>query len=166
MDSLISTFHIDWHIIIAQAVNFIVVMIVLWRFALRPLSALMDERGKKIASGLENATKQEELLKAQQIAYDAELVKARKEARDILENVKQDAESKRAILVSQTQTEVGEMLRMGKKQLVEEKEKMLGEAKTELAEMVVSATGKVLEGIVTKEIDQKLVTESLKDVAS
>ena len=54
MDSLISTFHIDWHLIVAQLVNFAVVILVLWRFALKPLGKLMDERGQTIAGGLEN----------------------------------------------------------------------------------------------------------------
>ena len=58
MDSLISTFHIDWHLIVAQLVNFAVVILVLWRFALKPLGKLMDERGQTIAGGLENAKKQ------------------------------------------------------------------------------------------------------------
>ena len=49
MDSIISTFHIDWKIIIAQAINFGVVFIVLYIFALKPLSKLMNERAEKIA---------------------------------------------------------------------------------------------------------------------
>ncbi len=47
MESIISTFHIDWKIIIAQAVNFAVVFIVLYIFALKPLSKLMAEEVRK-----------------------------------------------------------------------------------------------------------------------
>ena len=96
MDSLISTFHIDWHLIVAQLVNFAVVILVLWRFALKPLGKLMDERGQTIAGGLENAKKQEDLLKAQQAQYDATLAQARAEAATIMKDVKKEAEAKKA----------------------------------------------------------------------
>ena len=62
MDSLITTFHIDWKMIIAQLINFVVVFFVLYRYALKPLAKLMEERGTTIEDGLKNADKQKELL--------------------------------------------------------------------------------------------------------
>ena len=55
MESIISTFHIDWKIIIAQMINFVIVFVVLYIFALKPLSKLMKERGEKIAKGIDDA---------------------------------------------------------------------------------------------------------------
>ena len=55
MDSIISTFHIDWKIIIAQAINFVIVFAVLYFYALKPLSKLMKERSEKISQGLDDA---------------------------------------------------------------------------------------------------------------
>ena len=37
MDELVKTFHIDWKLIIAQTVNFTIVLGVLWYFAFKPL---------------------------------------------------------------------------------------------------------------------------------
>ena len=62
MDSIISTFHIDWKIIIAQMINFGVVFVVLYIFALKPLSKLMTERGEKIETGISDAKKSSKLL--------------------------------------------------------------------------------------------------------
>src|SRR3989344_4480411 len=62
MESIISTFHIDWKIIIAQMVNFAVVFAVLYVYALKPLSKLMKERSEKIEGGLLDAKKSQELL--------------------------------------------------------------------------------------------------------
>ena len=56
MDSLITTFHIDWKIIIAQAINFLIVFLVLYFFAIKPLKKLMAERVDKISKGLTDAT--------------------------------------------------------------------------------------------------------------
>ena len=62
MESIISTFHIDWKIIIAQVINFAIVFVVLYIFALKPLSKLMKERSEKIAKGIDDAKTNAKLL--------------------------------------------------------------------------------------------------------
>ncbi len=164
MDSIVSTFHIDWHLIVAQAVNFAVVFAVLYYFALKPLKKLMDERSATISGGLDNAKKQEELLKAQQTEYDAVLAKARAEAQGIMKEVKKDAEDKRAQILATAQHESKAIFESGKKQLDAEKTKMLDDAKKELVSLVVSATEKVLGNNVTEKIGTTLVEDSIKKI--
>jgi F-type H+-transporting ATPase subunit b len=164
MDSLISTFHIDWHLILAQAINFVIVIAVLYFFALKPLKKMMDERGATIAGGLENAKKQEALLLAQQAEYDKALQQARIDASNIMKDAKKDAENKRAELLEKAQTESQAVVDAGKKQLLAEKAKMLDDAKAELVSMIVGATEKVLGSAATGPVETKLVEESIKNM--
>jgi F-type H+-transporting ATPase subunit b len=164
MESLISSFHIDWKLMLAQMVNFAVVFFVLYRFALKPLKKLMDERGKTIAGGLENAEKQKELLSAQKAEYDATLAQARTEAATIMKEVKKDAEIKRAELLESAKEEAQALVAAGREQLKAEKEKMLGEAKGELVSMVTRAAEKVLGETVNAKVESKLVEESIKNI--
>lgn len=164
MDSLISTFHIDWHLIVAQAVNFIVVILVLWYFALRPLAKLMDERGKTIAGGLDNAKKQEALLVAQKAEYEAALAEARKEAATILKQTKKEADAKRIEILEKTKEEQSQIVKDTARQLAAEKAKMLDEAKHDIAALVVAATEKVLEGTMTPKIESQLVEKSIREM--
>ncbi len=164
MDSLISTFHIDWKLMVAQAINFAVVLVVLWRFALRPLKKLMDERGKTIAGGIENAEKQKELLRVQQEEYEKTLAQARVEASEIMKEVKKDAEAKRAELLSKAQEESASLVQAGKAQLEAEKAKMLEDAKKELVGIITIATEKVLGDTVTAKVESKLVEDSIKNI--
>ena len=164
MDSIVSTFHIDWHLIVAQVINFAVVFFVLYYFALKPLKKLMDERSATISGGLDNAKKQEELLQAQQTEYDAVLSKARAEAQNIMKDVKKDAETKRAQILATAQDESKAIFENGKKQLSDEKAKIMDEAKKELVNLVVSATGKVLGDNIGEKIETKLVEDSIKKI--
>jgi len=164
MDSIVSTFHIDWHLIVAQVINFAVVFFVLYYFALKPLKKLMDERSATISGGLDNAKKQEELLQAQQTEYDAVLSKARAEAQNIMKDVKKDAEAKRAQILATAQDESKAIFESGKKQLSDEKAKIMDEAKKELVTLVVSATGKVLGDNIGEKIETKLVEDSIKKI--
>ena len=164
MDSLISTFHIDWQMILAQIINFAVVFFVLYKFALKPLKKLMDERSATISGGLDNAKKQEELLKAQQEQYDQTLAQARAEAQTIMKEVKKDAEEKRAQIMEAAQKDSAAIFENGKKQLADEKSKMLDEAKKELVTLIVNATEKVIGENMNEKIEAKLVEDSIKEV--
>ena len=96
MDSIISTFHIDWKIIIAQAVNFGVVFIVLYIFALKPLLKLMAERSGKIEKGIDDAKKSGELLQKTTEEYEQNTIKLRKTAMGAQKELTQDLEKLRA----------------------------------------------------------------------
>ena len=98
MESIISTFHIDWKIIVAQAINFAVVFIVLYIFALKPLSKLMKERTDTIAKGIDDAKSNAAILEKTAKEYEKVLAKARAEANIVFQDGKKEAEAKKEIV--------------------------------------------------------------------
>jgi F-type H+-transporting ATPase subunit b len=165
MDSLISTFHIDWKLIVAQMVNFAIVFAVLYWFALKPLAKLMKERGENIAKGLTDAKANADVLANTQKEYDAALATARREAGDIVTSAKKDATTEKDRILAEAKKTSDAMIASGKKELESEKEKMLADAKSDLAKLVMSATEKVLEGTVHGAVEASLVDKSIKDVS-
>lgn len=108
MEELISTFHIDWKLMVAQIVNFGLVFALLYWLAAKPLSKLIKDRTKEITDGLENAQiaktevqnaniKKEEIVReaknsAKQIISDSQLEgkKIVKEAKDVAVSEKEE----------------------------------------------------------------------------
>ncbi|MBP6884367.1 MAG: F0F1 ATP synthase subunit B [Candidatus Pacebacteria bacterium] len=164
MDSLISTFHLDWKLMVAQAVNFAIVMAVLYFFAMKPLKKLMEERSKTIQGGLDNADKQKELLAVSKTEYDAVLSKARKEANEMLQNVRKEGEELRSEMLEKSKSESNKVLSAGIAKFEEEKKRMLTEAKNEIVSIVMSATESVLGKAVDQKVEAKLVEESLTEL--
>ncbi|SRR5258708_1434986 len=162
MDSIISTFHIDWKIIIAQAVNFTIVFIVLYIYALKPLSKLMAERSEKIKGGLENAKANAALLEKSRQEHEEILRRAKIEANNIFQEGKKEAEVKKVSMLEDAKTEVKSMIEGGKAALQAEKAKMMEEAKHEIATLAVQAAEKIL-GSTHGSYDQKLVND-LNDI--
>lgn len=159
MSSIINTFHIDWHIIVAQAVNFAVVLAILYIFALKPLNKLMSERSEKIGKGVSDAKANAELLQATKAEYESALAKARGEANDIFQSGKKEAEAKRTQMLESAKAEVKTMIESGKKTLEAEKAKMVENAKKEVVALIVAATRKVLEDKADSSSDTKSVKE-------
>ena len=158
MDSIIATFHIDWKIIIAQAINFGVVFVVLYIFALKPLSKLMAERAEKIAKGLADAKSNESLLKDTALKYEEALIKARTEATRIFEESKKEAENQKTAMLEEAKYQVTTIIENGKRVLETEKVKMVGEAKKEIVSLTILATEKLI-GAQSKSFDDKVLKE-------
>jgi len=144
MESIISTFHIDWKIIIAQLVNFGIVFTVLYIYALKPLSKLMKERSEKISNGLEDAKKSSELLEKASTEYEENTIKLRKVAIEAGKELKKDLEKLRAENLDKIKADNDEWTKARAKQMEIDKKNLIEEAKNELASLVVLATEKIM----------------------
>jgi F-type H+-transporting ATPase subunit b len=162
MESIISTFHIDWKIIIAQAINFGIVFAVLYFFAFKPLGKIMNDRSVKISKGIEDGKRNAEILEKTQKEYDAILIQAKNEAHKIFSEGKKEAEEKKIILMEKTQKEVALMMENGKKTLEAEKVKIVDEAKNE----IVFLATQMVEKIIAKKIDSSFDEKTLKDLGN
>ncbi len=160
MESIIETFHIDWKVIIAQAVNFGVVFLVLYVFALKPLNKLMKERSEKISQGIDDAKISKELLGKTEEEYEAALRKARNEANVIFQEGKKEAEVRKAEMLKDARAEVTKMIEGGKRDLEAEKGKMIEDAKKE----IVALTMKVAERILSQKPDSGYEERAVKEL--
>ncbi len=164
MESLIQTFHLDIKLIIAQLVNFAIVAVVLWYFALKPLIKVMQERTKTIEKSLNDAKKIEDRLVKTEAEKRQILEATRKEAANILEEANKKAEDNRKESVSKAKEEIEKLVEKGKYQLVADREKMLSDVKAQVADLVVDATKKVLGEALTKDVDKKVVEDAIKKI--
>lgn len=163
MDSFIETFHIDWKIIIAQTVNFIIVLFILYFLIVKPLKKLMAERSSNIEEGLNNAKINAELLNNTKKEYDEVILNAKKEAHIIFKDVKNEAELKRSEMLEEAKKEVDTMISNGKKILESEKLKIIEEAKKEIVSLVVLSTEKLLESNDNEKFE-KVVLDKIKKI--
>lgn len=154
MESLVSTFHIDIKLLIAQIVNFAIVFGVLYFFALKPLLKTMQDRTKKIEKGIDDAKRIEEKLARTEEEYAKEIAKAKKEANLILQKADEKAEEKRKELINKTKEEIGQIINQEKAKMQAEKAQTLKEIKKEIADLVIVSIEKVL--------DKKLVGDDVK----
>ncbi len=160
MEPIINAFHIDLKIIIAQVVNFAIVFVVLYLYAIKPLSKIMRERSEKIEKGIKDAKSNAEILNNTKAEYEEALTKARREADKIFQEGKKEAEAKKILMLEKTKEEVAVMVEDGKKNLENEKIKMVTEAKEEITSLSV----KIAEKILGKKIDGTFDDKTIKEL--
>ncbi|MFO7725151.1 MAG: F0F1 ATP synthase subunit B [Oceanipulchritudo sp.] len=142
---LAGQFGIDLKMIAAQAVNFIVVAFLLWRFAFKPVMATLDERQDKIAEGLKFAEESKARLEETEKRQEEVLREANRKAQEILLEARDKARQFEEKMKSETAGQIEEMRRRAEETNEQERQKMLAEVRQEIARLVVLTSGKVLQ---------------------
>ncbi len=161
---ILNLFGVDWRLMLAQLVNFVIVVVILWWFALKPLTATMKKRSDEINQGLVDAEAAAKKLKEVELEVKAKLQEGRVEADQILDNAKKQADLSRQENISKTKEEVSNLIKKAKEQIQNEKDAMVSEAKGELAQVVVVALEKILTSTEAKNLDKKYISKVLKDL--
>ncbi len=162
MESIISTFHIDWKIIIAQGINFGVVFFVLYRYAIKPLLKTMNVRQEKIAQGLKDAKDNADILLETETKHEEILSQARLEAHEVFQDIKNEAEIKKAEIIEEAKKEAIYIVENGKKILENEKRKMISEEHEEIIGLIIKGTEKLL----GQKSDASLNEKAIKDLSA
>ena len=101
---IVETFGIDWPMLIAQAINFLIVAFVIWKFAFKNILSTIKEREKQIADSLSNADKikleLEETEKQQQETLQEASLEAKKTISIAQEQAKRSLKNRRKMLAS------------------------------------------------------------------
>lgn len=156
------TFGVRGDLFAAQLVNFLLVLVVLWRFAYKPIMQKLEEREQKIAESVKNA---EEIAKRLQDA-DAEharlVTAARAEAQAIVEKAVADTEVRKGEMIEAAKREVERVIQKGKQQLEEERAAMLVAARRDLADIAVKAAAKILTEGLNEKKSQSMAEEMIR----
>jgi len=162
MESLISTFHIDLKLFIAQLINFAIVFSVLYFLAFKPLVKTMAERTEKIDKSLKDADEIEKRLALTEKEREEIIAAAKKQANLIVEEASARGEERKNELVAKAREEIGQVINTEKEKLVRDKSETLKEIKKEVAELVVMTVEKLLSEKMTSDKDRELIKKLVK----
>ena len=162
MDSLVSTFNIDWRLLIAQAINFAIVFVILYLFAFKPLVKLMTERSEKIDKSLKDADEIEKRLKLTEKEQTEIIHAAKKQANLIIEEADKRGEARRGELVTKAKEDIAQVISGEKEKIAREKAESLKEIKKEVADLVVLTVEKLLDEKMTADKDRELIKKLIK----
>jgi F-type H+-transporting ATPase subunit b len=158
---LLKVLGLDWRILIAQLVNFSVLLFVLYKFAYKPMFKLLDERKKKIEEGIENAVLAEERLRQIESREQEIMKNAKKEAAAILQEARREAEENKLLAVEKAREEIGKVINQEKENIHQEKAEVLKSIKKEVAGLVAMSLEKLLGEKMDNSRDQDLIKRAL-----
>lgn len=144
MGELFAVFGINWKLLLIQALNFGILLVILWKFLYTPVLKMIDERRAKIAEGVKNAEEAGEKL-AQSEAKGKEMeATASREAEKIVASARERAEEKGAELVRAAETRAEAVLADAEAHAEESKRQALKQSEREIARAAMLAAEKIL----------------------
>ena len=162
MESLISTFHIDLKLFIAQLINFAIVFSILYFMVFKPLVKTMTDRTEKIDKSLQDADEIEKRLALTEKDREEIISAAKKQANLIVEEASKRGDEKKNELVAKAKEEIGQVINVEKEKLVRDKAETLKEIKKEVANLVVLMVEKLLSEKMTSDKDTELIKKLVK----
>jgi len=161
MSELFTKLGIDWKLLIAQIVNFLVLLFVLWKFAYGPVLAMLEKRQKKIEKGLADADEAGKKLEESAEKQKEILKNARTEAKDIVEKAREQAEKSKSEIAFEAKAQAEKIIISVKAEIEQEKQKTIAEIKSEIGSLVVAATEKIVDEKMDSEKDKKMIEEAI-----
>lgn len=161
---LLTKLGIDWKLLIAQAVNFLIVLAVLYRFLYKPLLKFLDERQQRIAKSLAEAQRIETELKSLEVKRQESEREAKRRAQEILMAAEAEAETRRQEMLAKMKDEARAALAAAKQRFEAEHEEAMRRLRQEAARLVTQAVSRVVGKLPSGEVDKKLVADALAEV--
>lgn len=150
--------------LIAQILNFLVLVLVLAKFAYKPLVNIMEERKNKIASDLEAADAAKAEAEAVKAEYAAKLADARQEAQAIIENARKTAQAAHDKIMAETKAEQDQVVAAAKESIALEKQKALADVRAQVINLSMVAASKIVEQKLGSEEDKKMAGEIVDSI--
>lgn len=143
MQSLLNSLGLDYTIFFSQLVNFIILYVLLKKFALEKLLRSINKRQEMIADGVRNAQNAKLVLVQVKTQQEEIISDARAKAREILAQSRQDAKLQTEKITAAAGVKAEQLLADAHEQIQTEKQKMLLEVKNELADIIAIGVAKV-----------------------
>ena len=149
----------------SQVISFVIVALVLRRFAYKPILNVLEERRRRIEEGQLNAEKIKRQLDEAEKRYSEILAKGNAEAQKMIDEARESS----AHLAERKQQEAiaaaEQIIAKAREASAIEHERTMDSFKQELGRLVVDTTAKVTGKVLTPEDQQRLQEEALSQLA-
>jgi len=145
-------------------VIFVLVVVVLGKFAWGPVLALLQQREEFIHKSLSDAKRDRDEAEARLKDYAAKLQSAQAEAVVIIEGARKDAERLREELRQRARTEADTMLKNAERQIEMQTTRAVQQIRREAVDLSVTIASKLLQRNISKEDNEKLIADALKQI--
>jgi len=152
---------LDLGLLLSQAVNFSLLAFLLYLFLYKPVLGKLEERARRIRKGVEEAEHAEERLAQAEAHYNAEMERARQEAREVIERATRAAEQQRQEILSRARQEAQDLAerarQQGERQALEEQ----AQQREQVIDLAIAVASRLLQENLDQEKQHRLVEQFL-----
>ena len=149
--------------LLAQIINFAILLGLLYLVAYKPIMRMLDERSRKVKESME----QTELIKQQAERAEEEVKKqieaASREGQEIIARAVRSGEDVRQKAQQEARQDAESLIARAQVEIQRERDEAIGELRKEFADLTILAAGKVIDRSLDKEAHRQLIDKVLKE---
>ena len=151
--------------LLVQLVAFLAFIFLFWKFALGPITNMLDERSRRISESMAAAERMKQEMAAAGVRNEEILAEARQQAQQIITQAREVSDA----TVARAQKEAGEQaeeyLARAQATLRQETEQARLQLRQELADLAVMAAGRIVKKELDPAAQSRLIEETLAEAA-
>ncbi|MEX2228328.1 MAG: F0F1 ATP synthase subunit B [Dehalococcoidia bacterium] len=151
--------------LIAQFVNFLILLIVLRLFLYKPILRILDQRKQRIAEGLARSEQAASQAAASEDEARRAMEQARAEARELVQRSQETASRLRGELEQQARTDAQQIVDRARADIALEREQAIQQLRTEFAALTMLAAERVIGQSLDGQAHQRLIDEVIVESA-
>lgn len=150
--------------LIADVVAFIIMLVILAKFAYPRIMQVAEEREKKVEAGVRAAEEAQKRLEQVQEDVAKVLNDAREQAREIIGRSHRDAVVEAQEVLVKARSDAEAVLRRAEAEIGSERDRAIQELRAQVSALVVEAAGRVIGESLDERSHRKLIEEALSKV--
>lgn len=144
---------------IPALIAFLIIWVVLAKFAWPQILSMMDERGKRIQESLDEAETTKKKAIASRKEYDELVTDARRKSADIVLEARKDAEAERARIIEVAHKEAEDIIAKAHANAEDERNAIYAAAAASIADLSVSVASKIVGETLDQDGEQRRIIE-------
>lgn len=149
--------------LIAQVINFTVLLVILYFLAYKPLLRLLDERRRRIQEGLEASEEAKQRLAQAETEAGAELEKARQEGRALIGQAQQVSARMQEEARQGARVDAEALLERARSEIQLERDAAIADLRREFADLTITAAERVIRRSLDRKAHRELIEEVLAE---
>jgi len=148
---------VDWFTVVAQIVNFLILVYLLKRFLYGPVVSAMERREERVTGRLRDArqSQDEAERKAAELQRERDELEARRQ--ELLDEAREQADERRRQLLDEIRDEVEEVRERWRQDVEREKEAFVRDLRGEAASWIAAAARRALSELADAELEDRIV---------
>ena len=149
--------------LVVYLVNFGLLLAILYKFAYKRILKLLDERAERIHEALEEAERVRGETENQQVQMQRALDDSRQAGQQVLQEAREAAERYREDQQAKVQVQIADALERARVEIESERDAAIEQVRAQFADLVVSASEKVIRKSLDKKDHERLIDDVLSE---
>lgn len=149
--------------VLAQIVDFIILLIFLRLVVYKPLCKLLADRSDHIASNIAAAEQERQEAEQLKAGYEAEMRRTREQSQEIIQKATKAGENQALEIIENAKNEAGRLKESALAEIEREKQRAVAELREQVASLSVLVAAKIINKTMTEDVQRSMIDDFIKE---